>query len=127
MGDEQPDLQRRWASVIAGEATAAGAFGDWTPAWHGATSHSADLQIAAADTEAIVRGDYLIVLGDFHGGDNPLAQGLFGLRHPDPAAFMRRVADLTGPGESIRMARIEGWRAKAEPIGRRPAIFLLQA
>ena len=33
-----------------------------------------------------------IVLGDFHGGDNPLAQGLFALRHPDPAALLRRFA-----------------------------------
>lgn len=37
------------------------------------------------------------------------------------------AADLTGPTESIRMDRIEGWRARAEPIGKRPAIFLLQA
>ena len=37
------------------------------------------------------------------------------------------AADLTGPGESIRMARIEAWRAKTEPLGKRPAIFLLQA
>jgi 16S rRNA (cytidine1402-2'-O)-methyltransferase len=37
------------------------------------------------------------------------------------------AADLTGPTESIRVARIEDWRAKAEPIGKRPAIFLLQA
>jgi 16S rRNA (cytidine1402-2'-O)-methyltransferase len=37
------------------------------------------------------------------------------------------AADLTGPGESIRTARIDAWRAKADPIGRRPAIFLLQA
>jgi 16S rRNA (cytidine1402-2'-O)-methyltransferase len=37
------------------------------------------------------------------------------------------AADLTGPAESIRMARIDAWRAKPEPIGKRPAIFLLQA
>ena len=54
--------------------------------------HSADLQIARPSAEAIARGDFLIVLGDFHGGDNPLAQGLFGLRHPDPAALLRRIA-----------------------------------
>ena len=34
MGDEQRELQRRWASVVAGEP-AADVFGDWTPAWHG--------------------------------------------------------------------------------------------
>ena len=44
-----------------------------------------------------------------------------------PSTRLAVAADLTGPGESIRVARIEGWRAQAEPIGRRPAIFLLQA
>ena len=98
MGEEQRELQRRWASVVAGEATAADTFADWTPAWHGSTYHSADLQIAAASTDAVAHGDFLVVLGDFHGGDNPLAQGLFGLRHPDPAAMMRRISAEAGPG-----------------------------
>ena len=35
--------------------------------------------------------------------------------------------ELTSPRESVRMDRIEGWRAKREPIGKRPAIFLLLA
>ena len=35
------------------------------------------------------------------------------------------AAELTSPRESIRMDRIEGWRAKHAPIGKRPAIFLL--
>ena len=83
MGDEQRELQRRWASRRPRDA-----FADWTPAWHGSAYHSADLQIAAASTDAVARGDFLVVLGDFHGGDNPLAQGVFGLRHPDPAAMM---------------------------------------
>jgi hypothetical protein len=87
---EQAELQRRWA---AGDA-----FADWTPAWYASNYHSADLQIAASGTDAIARGDFLLVLGDFHGGDNPLAQGLFGLRHPDPAAMLRRIAAEAGPG-----------------------------
>jgi 16S rRNA (cytidine1402-2'-O)-methyltransferase len=37
------------------------------------------------------------------------------------------AADLTGAAESIRMDRIDAWRARNEPIGKRPAIFLLQA
>jgi lantibiotic biosynthesis dehydratase-like protein len=105
MGEEQRDLQRRWASVVAGEATGADAFADWTPAWHGSTYHSADLQIAAASSNAVARGDFLVVLGDFHGGDNPLAQGLFGLRHPDPAAMMRRIAAETGPNVHLSPPR----------------------
>jgi hypothetical protein len=105
MGEEQRELQRRWASVAAGEATAADTFADWTPAWHGSIYHSADLQIAAASTDAVARGDFLVVLGDFHGGDNPLAQGLFGLRHPDPAAMMRRIAAEAGPGVHLSPPR----------------------
>jgi len=38
------------------------------------------------------------------------------------------AADLTAPGEWIRMDTVEGWRARpAAPIGKRPAIYLLQA
>lgn len=38
------------------------------------------------------------------------------------------AADLTAPGEWIRMDAVEGWRVRpAEPIGKRPAIFLLLA
>ncbi len=105
MGEEQRDLQRRWASIVAGEATPADAFADWTPAWHGSAYHSADLQIAAASTDAVARGDFLVVLGDFHGGANPLAQGLFGLRHPDPAAMMRSIATEMGPSVHLSPPR----------------------
>jgi hypothetical protein len=97
MGDEQRELQRRWAADDA--------FADWTPAWHGSGYHSADLQIAAPNPEAVAQGDFLVVLGDFHGGDNPLAQGLFGLRHPDPAAMLRRVGSECGPGVHLSPPR----------------------
>jgi hypothetical protein len=102
---EQAELQRRWAAVTSGERGAADAFADWTPAWHGSGYHSADIQIAAADADAIARGDFLLVLGDFHGGDNPLAQGIFGLRHPDPAALLRRIRDEIGPGVHLSPPR----------------------
>ena len=46
-----------------------------------------------------------IVLGDFHGGDNPLGQGLFGLRHPDPAAMLRRIGAEAGPGVHLSPPR----------------------
>ena len=44
-----------------------------------------------------------------------------------PGTRLAVAADLTGASESIRMDRIEGWRARHEPIGKRPAIFLLLA
>ncbi|HYH88315.1 MAG TPA: lantibiotic dehydratase, partial [Solirubrobacteraceae bacterium] len=110
LGDEQRELQRRWASAVDGDAAA---FADWTPAWYGSGYHSADLQIAAASADAVARGDFLIVLGDFHGGDNPLAQGLFGLRHPDPA-------DLRRGDPQLRAGR-RGERARADrPAGGAP-------
>lgn len=37
------------------------------------------------------------------------------------------AAELTAPGEWIRMDRVEAWRATPARIGKRPAIFLLQA
>jgi hypothetical protein len=41
MGDGQRELQRRWASVVAGEVPASRAFADWTPAWPVSAYHSA--------------------------------------------------------------------------------------
>ena len=35
--------------------------------------------------------------------------------------------ELTSPRESVRMERIETWRKRHDPIGKRPAIFLLLA
>ncbi|MDA0160117.1 lantibiotic dehydratase family protein [Solirubrobacter ginsenosidimutans] len=102
MGEEQEELRRRWASAVNGDAAA---FADWTPAWYASDYHSADLQIAAQSPDAIARGDFLVVLGDFHGGDNPLAQGLFGLRHPDPAGMLRRIAAEAGPGVHLSPPR----------------------
>ena len=44
-----------------------------------------------------------------------------------PSTRLCVAADLTGPSEWIRSATIERWRVAAEPIGKRPAIFLLLA
>jgi hypothetical protein len=76
---------------------AAAAFADRGEAWPLSVYHSADLQIAAPDPDAIQRGEFAIVIGDFHGGSNPLVQGIFARRHPDPVAFGDWVlADVGG-------------------------------
>jgi hypothetical protein len=98
---EQRELQRRWASMTDGEveglaARAAAAFADHEPAWRHSIHHSADVQIAARDAGAFRSGDFLIVLGDFHGGANPLMQGLFANRHPEPGEIAARTAAEVG-------------------------------
>jgi Lantibiotic dehydratase, N terminus len=102
MDDEQRELQRRWASLVDGDVAdvaerAAVAFADHEPAWRWSAYHSVDIQIAAADADAVRRGDFLIVLGDFHGGGNPLVQGLFAHRHPEPGAIASRIMTEVGP------------------------------
>ena len=96
MAEEQRELQRRWASVVDGDAAgvagrAVAAFADYEPAWRWSAYHSVDIQLAAADADAVRRGDFLIVLGDFHGGGNPLVQGLFAHRHPQPGTVAARI------------------------------------
>jgi 16S rRNA (cytidine1402-2'-O)-methyltransferase len=44
-----------------------------------------------------------------------------------PTTRLAIAADLTAPGEWIRMDRVEGWRGKPATPGKRPAIFLLLA
>ena len=63
-------------------------FSDYGPAWPISVFHSPDIQIAAADVEAVERGDYRIVIGDYHPGTSPLGQGVFSYRHPDRQRFL---------------------------------------
>ena len=102
MGDEQAELQRRWASVSRASDVA---DGPTDARRHGATCTAPTGRSPRQARSAIERGDFLIVLGDFHGGDNPLAQGVFGLRHADPAALIRRFAPEAGPGVHLSPPR----------------------
>jgi hypothetical protein len=117
MGDGQAELQRRWRRVAAGEP-AATVFADARPAWSWATYHSADIQIAANSVDAIRRGDFRLVLGDFHGGDNPIAQGLFAHRHPQNGAVLARIAEEIGPGVQLLPPRrgVVEMTARAYPV-----------
>jgi hypothetical protein len=124
MGDEQRELQQRWAGVVAaGDASglaerAAAAFTDHVPAWRWSAYHSADIQIAAPDADAIWRGEFQLVLGDFHGGDNPLAQGLFAHRHPQNGAVLARIGNEIGPSVHLLPPRrgVVDMTARAYPI-----------
>jgi 16S rRNA (cytidine1402-2'-O)-methyltransferase len=44
-----------------------------------------------------------------------------------PATLLSVAADLTSPAETIRTRTIAAWRREPGPIGKRPAVFLLQA
>lgn len=44
-----------------------------------------------------------------------------------PSTRLAVAAELTSAREWIRMDRVEGWKEKPSPIGKRPAIFLLLA
>ena len=91
---EHDELQRRWAELLdhphrttIGERARA-RFSDFGPAWPISVFHSPDIQTAAADADAVDRGDYLVVIGDHHPGTSPLGQGLFSYRHPDRQRFL---------------------------------------
>ena len=117
LGREAEELQSRWGALLdaADDATIAeradAAFSDWGEAWPLSVYYSADLQIAADSINAIGEGDFTIAIGDFHGGSNPLGQGIFARRHPDPAAFNgwfssdvgRQVVNLSSPGGVVPM------------------------
>lgn len=103
LAPEVRELQERWSAIGQPDgdaslaARAAAAFADHGPAWSMSIFQSADIQISAADVEAINRGHFLTVVGDFHAG-NPLLQGMFAARHPDPDSLRAAFhADVGSP------------------------------
>ncbi len=102
--DELAELQRRLTIVLADPDPgtvgdrAAEMFADHRPAWRMSVFQSVDVQLAAQDAAAVARGEYLAVIGDVHPGANPLMQGLFAHRHPDPAGLLRMFDAAVGRG-----------------------------
>ena len=101
--DVNQELRQRLATLLADpdprtlSARAVAAFADHEPAWRIAAFQSVDLQLAARDEGAADAGDYLAVVGDVHPGANPLLQGLFAHRHPEPDALRAQAASVVGP------------------------------
>jgi Lantibiotic dehydratase, N terminus len=99
---ELAELHRRLALVLADPSPktiaerARAAFADHRPAWPTSVFQSIDIQLAARDEEAVTAGDWLAVVGDMHPGANPLVQGLFAHRHPDPPRMLRLIRDAIG-------------------------------
>jgi Lantibiotic dehydratase, N terminus len=116
LAPEHDELQRRWADLLGdpdratiGERARA-RFSDYGPAWPISVFHSPDIQIAATDVEAVKRGEYRIVIGDYHPGTNPLAQGVFSYRHPDRRRF------LEAWGSDVGTPTIYPWPPRAPQV-----------
>ncbi|HET7047363.1 MAG TPA: lantibiotic dehydratase [Solirubrobacteraceae bacterium] len=80
--------------TIAARATAM--FADHRPAWPTGVFQSVDLQIAAPHEAAVADSDWLAVVGDMHPGANPLVQGVFAHRHPNPRAMLDLIRATLG-------------------------------
>jgi hypothetical protein len=66
------------------------------PGWPGAHYACPDIMIAAASEDAVCRGDYLLVMGEFHLGGNTLNASLFVNQHPFPEQLIRNVEQDLG-------------------------------
>lgn len=80
--------------TIAARATAM--FADHRPAWPTGVFQSVDLQIAAPHEATVADGGWLAVVGDMHPGANPLVQGVFAHRHPNPRAMLDLIRATLG-------------------------------
>jgi hypothetical protein len=91
------EFQRRWSELLDGDLDrlterAKAIFADARPAWPRAVFHGPDVQIAARDVDALNRGEFQIVVGDFHPGAAPVGLGVFVTTHPDPEQVRRFIA-----------------------------------
>ncbi|WP_432906763.1 thioesterase domain-containing protein [Micromonospora matsumotoense] len=62
------------------------------PTWSNALLHSPDLQICAADVDALRRGEYTVVLGELHAGWASFDCSVFTPAHPDVARLRAALA-----------------------------------
>jgi hypothetical protein len=82
--DLKPDVEAAFKAARAG--------------WQYGRYHSPDLMIAAPSVEAICRGEYELVLGEFHVGTNSLCNKLFVSQHPFPEAILAALdRDMSKP------------------------------
>ena len=117
-----PLFQQRWAELLdipegcrrvnyASEELrerVQSAFAAAGTGWKYAVYNSPDVMIAASSLDAIKRGDYQFVLGEFHLGTNTLAPTLFVEQHPHPEDLVKMVdSDLPEPG--IRPVSPKSW------------------
>lgn len=112
VGKIMHSLQERWAGILDIQPdqrqvsyTSAelrprieAAFGNAKAGWSLAHYHSPDVMIAAADSAAIARGDFLAVMGELHVAENTIGAAAFLTQYPHPEdLFQALVQDLPGP------------------------------
>jgi hypothetical protein len=116
------ELRRRWDSLLAADPSARrftaraadlrplveAAFPARAPGWRMARYHSPDVMIAAADEEAVARGDFQLVLGETHLNLNTLAATLFVNQHPSPETLVAATAWDMG-GEYVMPVQPKGF------------------
>ncbi|MFU8874621.1 lantibiotic dehydratase [Micromonospora sp. SL4-19] len=90
----QAELNLRSADLAARAAELFAAPG---PGWPSARIHSPDVQIAAADLDALNRGDFLLVLGELHPALATFDSVVLTPFHPDPAELRAGLDADLGP------------------------------
>jgi len=106
------NVQKRWLDILSFDPEAASvkytseqyrqkvlaAFPAPKRGWRYAQYNSPDVIISAASVEAIQRGDYQFVMGEFHVGTNTLNGMFFAAQHPSPQdLFDYFAADMSEP------------------------------
>jgi hypothetical protein len=132
MADVHSELRRRWLTLLAPSSreqrvqyrseqlrpAVAAAFGAEAPGWTWARYVSPDLMIAAADTAAIARGEYLVVIGEMHLMNTVLQSALVD-EHPDPAEIQAAL-DADFPDPVVVPVQSRDTFTDRTMIGRRP-------
>jgi Lantibiotic dehydratase, N terminus len=101
MGRAVDELGERWGQVLGLEEASgpvhctydelapkvASAFACDAAGWPSARTHSPDLMVAAADVDAIRRGDFFVVLGELHPFIISVENEVLVEAHPNPASL----------------------------------------
>jgi len=110
-----PPFQERWARILDIPAdqrhveyrsadlrpAVVSAFAADGPGWSSALYHSPDVMIAAESVEAILRGEYQLMLGEFHLGANTLSISAFLSQHPAPDELIGAIERDLPPGRRL--------------------------
>jgi hypothetical protein len=76
--------------------------------WATAIHHSPDFMLAAADLDAVERGEHLLVLGELHLSFNTMESRLFVQQHDDPGALLAAEESDMGDRRIYAIAPREG-------------------